>query len=30
MTIESGHDAPYETPELVLPLMQKFLHDNGF
>jgi 3-oxoadipate enol-lactonase len=30
MRIASGHDAPYETPELVLPVFRKFLKEGGF
>lgn len=30
MTLESGHDAPYQTPGRVLPLLRAFLKENGF
>ncbi|WP_129781870.1 alpha/beta fold hydrolase [Peristeroidobacter soli] len=28
--IESGHDAPFQTPEMVVPLLQAFLREHGF
>lgn len=30
MTIESGHEAPLQTPELVAPILKKFIKEQGY